>query len=99
MAGPFEGYSPPGNYSRTNVEEPQPVVAASARVPIFIGTGSETLQRKSFEVIRGSSATVDTAVYSENVSSRFLTKSTTKFSASQLNLKNLSHRARPSRRK
>ena len=70
--GPFENYAPPGAYSRTQVEDDTTGPPSGNRIPIFVGTGRETLARDDFEMVRGSSASVDQRIVNENVNDLFV---------------------------
>ena len=63
-------YAPPGVYTRTLFEDPLQGLAASVRLPLIMGTGSEILFQDSLEVIRGSSASVDQRVVQEDETGR-----------------------------
>jgi hypothetical protein len=70
MAFPGSMYAPPGVYTRTLSEDPIQGLAASVRIPLIIGTGSEILVQDSLEVVRGSSSTVDQRVVQEDETGR-----------------------------
>ena len=70
MAFPGSIYSPPGVYTQTNFESPVTGLAATTRLPILIGTGSEILTQVGLEVIRGSSSSTDTRVVDEDETGR-----------------------------
>lgn len=70
MAFPNGIYTPPGTYSQTNFESPVQGLAASVRIPLLLGTGSEVLVRNSLELVRGSSASVDQRVPQEDETGR-----------------------------
>ena len=63
-------YAPPGVYTRTLFEDPLQGLAASVRLPLLMGTGSEILVQDSLEVVRGSSASVDQRVVQEDEAGR-----------------------------
>lgn len=63
-------YSPPGVYVRTLFENPVATTIAGLKIPVLLGTGNEILSRNGFEVIRGSSSTVDQKVPEEDVAGR-----------------------------
>lgn len=71
--GPFENYAPPGVYTRTKVQDDTQGPPAGNRVPVFVGTGSETLYREDLEMVRGSSTSIDQRIVSEDVNDRFIT--------------------------
>ena len=61
---------PPGVYTQTffgSVPSPQVV---PPRIPVFVGTGQETLVQSNLATVRGSSATVDTFVVDEDEEAR-----------------------------
>ena len=70
MAFPGSIYAPPGTYTRTLFEDPLANVAASLRIPLILGTGSEILTQNSLELVRGSSSTVDQRVVQEDETGR-----------------------------
>jgi hypothetical protein len=63
-------YSPPGVYTRTTFNNPLAGVLAGVRIPVLIGTGNQILQQQNFEVIRGSSSSVDQQVPQEDETGR-----------------------------
>lgn len=71
MAGPFTSYEGPNVFTRTQQQAPGTSVNVG-RVPVFIGVGQETLRVRNDEMVRGSSAVVDTLVSNEDVSARFI---------------------------
>ena len=73
MAFPGSVYAPPGVYTQTNFDSPVQGIAASLRVPVFIGTGNEILAQSNLEVVRGSSASVDQRVVEEDETGRAVT--------------------------
>ena len=70
MAFPGSIYAPPGVYTRTLFEDPIQGLAASVRIPLVMGTGSEILSQSALEVVRGSSSTVDQRVVQEDETGR-----------------------------
>jgi len=66
-------YAPPGVYTRTLFEDPLAGLAASVRLPLIMGTGSEILFQDALEVVRGSSASVDQRVVQEDETGRAVT--------------------------
>ena len=70
MAFPGSIYAPPGVYTRTLFENPVQGLAASLRIPLLMGTGSEILNQNGLEVVRGSSSTVDQRVVQEDETGR-----------------------------
>jgi len=70
--GPFTSYVPPGVYTNTIVAADGASGAAGARIPVIIGVGSETYTKLNLEMVRGSSASVDTLSNKEDMSGRFV---------------------------
>lgn len=70
MSFPSTIYAPPGVYTRTLFESPVQGILAGLRIPVLIGTGSEILERSGLELVRGSSATVDTRIVQEDLANR-----------------------------
>ena len=70
--GPFITYVPPGVYTRTLTETNASNLVAGLRLPIYIGVGQEELEQPDLELVRGSSATLDQQITSEDVSQRFV---------------------------
>ena len=70
MAFPGSIYAPPGTYTRTSFESPIQGLAASVRIPLYIGTGSEILNQSALELVRGSSSSVDQRVVQEDLTGR-----------------------------
>lgn len=67
---PGSVYAPPGVYTQTLFEDPLQGLASSVRLPLIMGTGSESLSQDSLEVVRGSSASVDQRVVQEDETGR-----------------------------
>ena len=63
-------YTPPGVYTQEVLNPTAPTLAANARVPVLIGEGQETFTQSNVEMHRGSSATSDDQVVSENLSAQ-----------------------------
>lgn len=70
--GPFDSYAPPGVYTQTNVKQDVTGAPAGTRIPVIVGTGRETLSQVDFELVRGSSASVDQRIANEDASERFI---------------------------
>ena len=70
MAFPGSIYAPPGVFTQTNFEDPLAGVAANARIPLIIGTGSEILTQNALELVRGSSSSVDQRIVQEDETGR-----------------------------
>ena len=63
-------YAPPGVYTKTVYESPTQGLLDGLRLPVFIGTGSESLYQTDLEMVRGSSASVDQQVVDEDMTGR-----------------------------
>ena len=63
-------YAPPGVFTKTQFESPVQGLLTGLKLPVFIGTGSETLVQTDLEMIRGSSATVDQKIIQEDETGR-----------------------------
>jgi hypothetical protein len=70
MAFPGSIYAPPGVYTRTLFENPVQNIAATLRIPLILGIGSEILFQPGLELVRGSSSTVDQRVVQEDEAGR-----------------------------
>ena len=70
MSFPGSIYAPPGVYTQTNFEDPLAGLAASVRVPLLMGTGSEILVQDALTVVRGSSSSVDQKIVQEDEADR-----------------------------
>lgn len=64
------GFAPPGVYTQTFFGAPPTIPGVPPLVPLFIGTGSEILVRTNLPVVRGSSATIDQQIVSEDEAGR-----------------------------
>jgi len=71
MTGPFTQYIDPGVYTRTLTDNTVTTLTGGLRIPLLIGVGSETLQLTDYEIVRGSSASVDNYKGNEDVSIQF----------------------------
>ncbi len=71
MTGPFTQYIDPGVYTRTLTDNTITTLTGGLRIPLFIGVGSENLQVTDYEIVRGSSASVDNYKGNEDVSLQF----------------------------
>jgi hypothetical protein len=69
--GPFESHVFPGVYTQT-VRERGGGPPAGIRPIVFIGVGQEYLENKDFELVRGSSSTVDQQIVKEDESVRIV---------------------------
>jgi hypothetical protein len=70
MAFPGTIYAPPGTYTQTFFDSPVQGLAATVRIPLLIGTGSEILTQRALELVRGSSSSVDQRVVEEDETGR-----------------------------
>ena len=70
--GPFSSYAPPGVYTSTVQEPSTTPIAPAARIPVYIGTGSETISRSNFLITRGLSASSDVPVFNEDIAGRWV---------------------------
>lgn len=73
--GPFLSYAPPGVYTRTLTDTNASNLVAGLRIPALIGVGQEELEQSDFEIVRGSSATVDQQIVNEDVSESWVVDS------------------------
>ena len=64
------GYAPPGVYTQTFFGTPSQIPVVPPLVPMFIGTGAETLSQSNLAVVRGSSASVDQQIVREDEAGR-----------------------------
>lgn len=74
--GPFISYAPPGVYSRTLTDANASNLVAGLRIPAIIGVGQEELEQNDFEIVRGSSSTIDQQIVNEDISSNWVVDST-----------------------
>jgi len=74
--GPFISYAPPGVYTRTLTETNASNLTAGIRIPALIGVGQEELEQTDFELVRGSSSTVDQQIVNEDVSESWVVDDT-----------------------
>ena len=73
MPGIFNSPVSPGVYTRTIAESSATVNLDGFRIPVFIGVGEENLSRSDFQMVRGSSKSVDNLRSKEDVSSQWIT--------------------------
>jgi len=66
----FDQYTAPGVYTTEIVANPGTTLQSGLNIPIFIGEGSETFLIQNSELHRGSSASSDDAVVSEDLSAQ-----------------------------
>lgn len=72
----FPTYAPPGVYTQTRAQNDASGPPSGIQIPVFIGTGKETLERVDFELIRGSSVQSDQQITREDVTGRFILSQT-----------------------
>lgn len=72
----FPTYAPPGVYTETRAQNDASGPPSGIQIPVFIGTGTETLTRVNFELIRGSSVQADQQITREDVGGRFILSQT-----------------------
>lgn len=70
--GPFTSYAPPSTYSQTRRATQVTGPPSGLQIPIFIGVGKETLSQVDYELVRGSSSSIDQEIRNEDVSARFI---------------------------
>jgi hypothetical protein len=64
--GPFVTYAPPGVYTRTLTDANASNLVTGLRIPVVIGVGQEELEQSGLEMVRGSSASIDQEIVSED---------------------------------
>lgn len=64
------GYAPPGVYTQSVFESPTPQAISNARIPLFIGTGRETVVSNGLDLVRGSSSNIDQSIVEEDAQGR-----------------------------
>jgi hypothetical protein len=64
------GYAPPGVYTETVFESPTPQNNFSGRIPLLIGSGTETFAQNGLSLVRGSSSTIDQQMVEEDATGR-----------------------------
>jgi len=74
--GPFVSYAPPGVYTQTLTNTNATNLVAGLRIPALIGVGQEELEQDDFELVRGSSATVDQQIVNEDIAESWIVDST-----------------------
>jgi len=74
--GPFISYAPPGVYTRTLTDTNASNLVAGLRIPALIGVGQEELEQDDFELVRGSSSTVDQQIVNEDESESWVVDAT-----------------------
>jgi len=67
----FSGYSPPGVYTKTLLDQSVVQILGTLRIPAIIGVADETKKVSDYDMIRGSSAFRDNKKVGEDVSSFF----------------------------
>ena len=71
-SGPFSTYVQPGVYTKTITEANISNVVAGLRIPVYVGVGLEELPNYDFELVRGSSASIDQQIVNEDPSQEFV---------------------------
>lgn len=74
--GPFSTYVQPGVYSRTLTDANVAALIAGLRIPVVVGVGQEELEQLDFEMVRGSSSTLDQNIVNEDATVRWVVDST-----------------------
>ena len=74
--GPYSTYVQPGVYTRTLTEANISNVVSGLRIPVYIGVGQEELENYDFELVRGSSSSIDQQVVGEDPSHEFVLNET-----------------------
>ena len=74
--GPYSTYVQPGVYTRTLTEANVSNVVAGLRIPVYIGVGQEELTNYDFELVRGSSSSIDQQIVGEDPSHEFVLNDT-----------------------
>ena len=64
------GYAPPGVYTETVFESPTPQNNFSGRIPLLIGSGTETFAQNGLSLVRGSSSIIDQQMVEEDATGR-----------------------------
>jgi len=72
MAGPFTGYAPPGVYTSTSLDASVGGLLANLRIPALIGTSEEIKKVDGYELVRGSSPSLDNRKVNEDVSGQMI---------------------------
>lgn len=76
MPQQFGTYLPPNAYTQTLTKANAANLVAGVRIPVTIGVGQEELEQLNVELVRGSSAFLDTLIVNEDVTSRFVVDGT-----------------------
>ena len=74
--GPFSTYVPPGVYTRTLTEANVTGITNGLRIPAYIGVGQEELEQDDYEMVRGSSSTLDQQIVAEDVVESYIVDET-----------------------
>jgi hypothetical protein len=74
--GPFSTYVPPGVYTRTLTEANVTGITNGLRIPAYIGVGQEELEQDDYEMVRGSSSTLDQQIVAEDVTESYVVDET-----------------------
>lgn len=73
---PLGTYVPPNVYTRTLTEANAANLVAGLRIPVEVGVGQEDLVQLDYELIRGSSSSIDQQIVNEDVTARFVVNDT-----------------------
>jgi len=68
MSGPFQGYAPPSVYTSTSLDSSVSGLLANLRVPALVGVSEEIKKVDGYDIVRGSSPTLDNRKVGEDVS-------------------------------
>jgi hypothetical protein len=74
--GPLSTYVSPGVYSRTLSESNLSSLVGGLRIPTLLGVGQEELEQLDYELVRGSSSTLDQQIVNEDVSESWVVDAT-----------------------
>ena len=65
-------YTPPGVFTSSDFSAPTAASVDALKIPVFIGEGNELLTHSQLELVRGSSASVDQTIVSEDETGRMV---------------------------
>ena len=68
MSGPFTGYASPGVYTQTSLDASVGGLLGNLRIPALVGVAEEIKRVDGYELVRGSSPTLDNRKVNEDVS-------------------------------
>lgn len=72
----FDGYLPPGVYTKAEFQADSTSFLAGQRIPLLLGVGQEELEQLDIELVRGSSTSVDQQIVDEDVSASWVVDNT-----------------------